>query len=327
MKDQPNQGLSRTHPLLKHRVGQGGVRPAMARRIQKEAPAKESRWGGMRLMVGSILFIVAMAAGLTLLRQDGPKTTEQAQLPSPSPSADNRQGRPQAKAVVIQKGPVSHCGTPEWKFKRKTMMVIPSGAHRITGVESSHEAVRVLKAQSLDSVNLESEVWMMPLEVSIQQFKRYVDYVQKMKDRAARQSKLDQIGLLWNRTDPKAKVGGVYARGENQPVRGVAHDTAAAYAQWMADQSGCRVRLPTREEWAAAVMDRFNALAQVNNPAEDELRLESLLRGVREWSGSSCAMGYHLLGQDDWTGVQHMGGTVCMPASLSVAGFRLIIEP
>ncbi|ABK45606.1 hypothetical protein Mmc1_3116 [Magnetococcus marinus MC-1] len=325
VKDQPKQGLSRTHPLLKHRVGQGGLRPAMARRIQKEHGPKESRWGGLRLLVGSILFIVAVAAGLTLLRQEPVAPllsvfTDTPQHPPADPS-------PKAAAVVIKKGPVAHCGREQWLFKRNEMMVIPAGAHRITGVESNHEAVRVLRAQSLDSVHLEQEVWMMPQEISIQQFKNYVDYVQKIKDPALRQSKLDQIGLLWNRTDPKAKVKGVYAQGENQPVRGIAHDTATAYAQWAAESSGCRVRLPTREEWAASVMDRFNALAQVENPVQDEQRLESLLRGVREWSDSSCSMGYHLLGQDDWTGVQHLGGTVCMPASLSVAGFRLVVDP
>nr|CRH04239.1 Conserved protein of unknown function [Candidatus Magnetococcus massalia] len=359
---------SSTHPLLKKRLGTRGGAKVMARRKQAEAEP-EGRWGGVRLLMGSILFIVLVAAALTVWRA-GPSAvreqmepllgqpllnrSEPSEQPLQEPASqpqdldsiikDEELLVPQPMARLEPKGaalqpvaskgttqPRASTGTPSCLAKlsqqdKRGVLYLAKGHHTLLDKDAGHEASRVLNALKLNRTKLESGVWMAAGEVTIDQFRNYVDAVRAQPEGPAKDAELAQIGVLWDRTDPKAKSGGLYARAAIQPVRGVSHEAAMAFAAWYGEKNGCALRLPTREEWAAAVINRFNGWNSNDKDKTIKYQMDSLMRGVREWSLSSCSLGYYLLGQDDWTGVQHVAAPVCMPASLSVAGFRLVMD-
>ncbi|MBF0369209.1 MAG: SUMF1/EgtB/PvdO family nonheme iron enzyme [Magnetococcales bacterium] len=186
---------------------------------------------------------------------------------------------------------------------------IPAGELAISG-DHANGLSPYLKPHGLERVHTETPFLIQRHEVTREQFKRYVDFVGRLPDGSQKSERLLRIGRQWQGHDTGS-----------QNVSGVSWEGAWDYTDWLSQQTGCEYRLPSREEWGAAVIHHFN-----DNPSMGRnTPLDRLLRGVREWSRSSCPSGYYLLGEDDWTAMPNVGQLVCMPQSLAVAGFRVVL--
>lgn len=158
-------------------------------------------------------------------------------------------------------------------------------------------------------------------EVTVGAFRQYVNSL----DAASR----EQLGTRWE----QALDGTPYD--EAQPVENVSWQEASAYADWVAQQTGWEVRLPTTLEWAAACAqypEHPIVLEAENNQPSTRLQgeVDHLLGNLREWSSDACGNGtYRLLGENymtDFSSPDVIGQSHCVGADerWSGVGFRLV---
>lgn len=159
-------------------------------------------------------------------------------------------------------------------------------------------------------------------EVTVGEFREYAEGL----DDASRR----QLGTRW-KEDSSGK-----SYGENRPVENVSWEEANAYTQWLSEQTGWDLRLPTVLQWAAACVkyaETRPALQTTENQPVSKIRgdIDHLLGNLREWSSDACDdRRYRLLGENYMSDPDVIGKGYCAGANerWSGVGFRLVrIEP
>jgi hypothetical protein len=159
-------------------------------------------------------------------------------------------------------------------------------------------------------------------EVTVGEFRRFVE------SGWLKEKGIEILGTRWDK-EPSGK-----AYKKHFPVSNVPWLIAKQYAQWMSQQTACKLLLPTKEQWAAAVM------AYADEQTKQKRRLQRintkkqapdyLLFNRGEWSRSSCGEDKVVtLGYDYYPFYRHHDfrrlRCALMRASSSI-GFRLVKE-
>ncbi|MBF0622190.1 MAG: SUMF1/EgtB/PvdO family nonheme iron enzyme [Magnetococcales bacterium] len=237
-------------------------------------------------------------------------TTKAESKPHSRPEPRESETKAQVMAPVKESSAITLTPACQPESLRETqveLFMIPAGRYDLSGLDSASDPALFLQAHRLNYIDIDTPFVIQKDEVSSKQFKKYVDHVQSLPDSPDKNDLLMRIGLHWNRNDANSKS-----------VRGISWEAASDYATWLSELTGCAFALPSRLQWGATVI-------YSQGVAEDE-RPEKLLRGVPEWSSSPCDNGYYLIGEDDWVAVSVTSRETCMPAMISVAGFRLVHE-
>lgn len=158
-------------------------------------------------------------------------------------------------------------------------------------------------------------------EVTVGEFRQYLEslkdeYPEQM--RALRDHDRDDAPFLHDR-----------------PLENISWEEANAYAQWLSQQTGWDLRLPTIQQWAAACVKYAEArpvLRTTENQSVSNIRgdIDHLLGNLREWSSDACENGkYRLLGENymtDFSDPEVIGKGYCAGADerWSGVGFRLV---
>ncbi|WP_130470246.1 SUMF1/EgtB/PvdO family nonheme iron enzyme [Candidatus Magnetaquicoccus inordinatus] len=196
------------------------------------------------------------------------------------------------------------------------MLTIPAGQYELPLPASP--LYPFLHPQRLGSIVLPEAILLQEQPVSSSVFKQYVEDVGKMPDGEAKEERLSHIGMFWNKKESVSPA-----------VRGISLEAAMDFNRWLSEKTGCEFQIPSREEWAAAVIHLFQSGVSLPKPSDgfDATPLKSLLQGGSEWTRSTCPMGYYLVGEEDWGATIRDGHPSCMPNLFSVAGFRTVIHP
>ncbi|MBF0623931.1 MAG: SUMF1/EgtB/PvdO family nonheme iron enzyme [Magnetococcales bacterium] len=211
------------------------------------------------------------------------------------------------------------------------LVEVPAAEYRLVKIAGGELLTPFLHSQGLSRILVRKAFLIQTREVSRMEFKRYVDAVDAMPGGEVKDQLKLQIGIHWN-SEGTASPGGTSSGGrleggETQPVQGISQEAAQGYATWLSNRTGCKYRLPSREEWAAAVMHRFILADPPPKPGfPDHPLLHNLLLGIREWSRSQCPGGFHLLGAEDGLESPPQGEAVCMPGMVSFSGFRVVLQ-
>ncbi|MBF0613710.1 MAG: SUMF1/EgtB/PvdO family nonheme iron enzyme [Magnetococcales bacterium] len=194
------------------------------------------------------------------------------------------------------------------------LLPVPAGEYRLHA--NAQELKPFLAPHGLSKIQIKEPFLIEKQEVTLKAFRRYVAAVEKMPAGADRDRLKSHIGLHWNKDES-----------ETTPVKGVSWEGAWDYADWLGRQTGCAYGLPTREQWGAAalLLDGARESSSKTGILSGEF-LKRLLWGVREWSSTPCAGGYYLVGEDDFVPLPEVRSATCMPAMLSVAGFRVALQ-
>ncbi|MBF0109998.1 MAG: SUMF1/EgtB/PvdO family nonheme iron enzyme [Magnetococcales bacterium] len=196
-----------------------------------------------------------------------------------------------------------------------TLIEIPAGTFEIP--KESSTLTPFMKFHDRPDIVLEHPLLLQSREVDREQFKRYVEEIENIQDFEERQRRKLRIGTHWDHNDV-----------QDSSVRHLSWEGATDYAQWFSRKTGCDYRLPTREEWAAAVLHAASqGQKTLMNAVDAEGLAKNLLFGAREWSQTSCADGFLLLGGDDWTASADEQQEICMSPMLAMGGFRLVLNP
>lgn len=202
-------------------------------------------------------------------------------------------------------------GSPEF-----SLISVPAGTYQLTSNVSGLSLF--LERHQLSKVILEYPLLVQSQEVSRSLFALYADFVNTLPDGEEKMRLLARLGLLWNR------------EASNSPsVQGVSWEAAWDFSNWLSQNTGCDYNIPSREEWSAVIIHLYQSGEKVPQPSDgfSQGPLKNLLRGVREWTRSTCDMGHYLVGEDDWVAEANANESVCMPTYFSVAGFRVVLNP
>ncbi|MBF0190622.1 MAG: SUMF1/EgtB/PvdO family nonheme iron enzyme [Magnetococcales bacterium] len=194
------------------------------------------------------------------------------------------------------------------------LLPVPAGEYRLHA--NSQELKPFLAPHGLNRIQIKEPFLIEKHEVTLKAFRRYVAVVDKMSAGADKDRLKAHIGLHWNKDES-----------ETAPVKGISWEAAWDYTDWLGRETGCAYGLPSREQWGASVLlldgGRENASKAGILSGES---LKRLLWGVREWTVTPCAGGYYLVGEDDFVPLPEVRSATCMPAMLSVAGFRVVLK-
>lgn len=196
------------------------------------------------------------------------------------------------------------------------MIKIPAGTYPMP-----HHTSRLslfLKPYNMETITIDSTFLLQEQKVTYRQFKRYADFVKNLSPGEEKERRQLHLGLLWKRQTSATSA-----------VQGVSWEAAVDYSHWLSQKTGCHYTIPSRKEWAAAIIHLYNTGEDLPKPNSTFglTPLKSLLRDGREWTRSSCAMGYYLVGEDNWVSEFNSNQAVCMPPLFSVSGFRVALDP
>ncbi len=172
----------------------------------------------------------------------------------------------------------------------------------------------------------EPPFYIMRREVMVGEFKRYVETLSKEQQR--------KLGHDWQQDQYGTPLP------DNYPVGSIPWETAKGYAQWLSNESGCILSLPTYHQWISAVVQfaqpdqaviRQYQHARFLHPTqrpEVPDNVVDLLGNLREWSADDHVCpenGHYMLGEDYKTWLQYIGGEpICETMALDTIGFRLV---
>jgi len=202
-----------------------------------------------------------------------------------------------------------------------------------------------MKGMTNSEIN-QSAFFIMRREVKVGEFRDYVDTLDE--------TQIKKLGTAWRQEDqwdfPDAEPR--YLPNDN-PVASVPWWAANGYAQWLAEQTGCPLALPTYNQWVAAAISYASPKLAViedthfeQGPKQrmneepsgglDLLLMDSseklpsvldLLGNLREWSRDKCDGGHYLLGADYKTSQANIiGEKLCEGYILDTIGFRLVLQ-
>lgn len=196
-----------------------------------------------------------------------------------------------------------------------TLTQIPAGTYPLpTPTSGLYPFTRLHR---LETIVIDTPFQIQEHPVSRALFKRYADSIAGSPDGEEKERRLAHLGHFWNR-ETAVPV-----------VKGVSLEAAMDFGRWLSQRTGCTYEVPSREEWLATLVHHFNSGAPLPKPGDafDATPLKSLLQGGNEWTRSPCALGYYLVGEEDWGVESKAKGPVCMPGMFAVAGFRLVARP
>jgi hypothetical protein len=178
---------------------------------------------------------------------------------------------------------------PGWHF-----LPVPAGAYRL-----NEYLQRYIQYPGLSpSIIIEQPFSIQAGEVTVGEFRRYLESV----DREGHA----RVTSSWNQDRERP------AFRHDQPVENISWEEANAYAQWLGQQTGWDVRLPTVRQWAAACVKYAEALPVLQTTANRPVAkirgdIDHLLGNLREWSADACKSDaeteeqYRLLGENYMT--------------------------
>ncbi len=193
------------------------------------------------------------------------------------------------------------------------MISIPANSYTLS--KESTDIAPFLEPQNLTNVVIEQPFLIQSQEVSRTFFEQYATFLENMTDAKEKERLQTRLGLNWKQGDANSTR-----------IHSISWEAAWDFSNWLSQRSGCHYDIPSREEWAAAIMHLKQTEKQKDT--KDPLNpLHALLRGNREWTRSECDMGHYLVGAEEWIALADAGQTVCMPSLFSVAGFRVVLTP
>ncbi|MEO5331615.1 MAG: SUMF1/EgtB/PvdO family nonheme iron enzyme [Magnetococcus sp. YQC-5] len=193
------------------------------------------------------------------------------------------------------------------------LLPVPTGEYPLSA--SSQELKSFLAPHGLHKIAIKDPFLIEKNEVTVKAFRRYVDFVQNMPSGAEKERAKSHIGLHWNKEDS-----------DLVSVKGISWEAAWDYTEWLGQKTGCAYALPSREQWGAAVLFLNDPKNSGKNTPLHHESMKQWLWGTREWTSSACTGGYYLVGEDDLVPLPEVRSATCMPAILSVAGFRVVIK-
>ena len=196
-----------------------------------------------------------------------------------------------------------------------SLMVIPAGTYVLPSRSSGLYAF--LEPYGMEIITIEEPFLMQDQKMNRRFFEQYADFVESIPSEEEKEQHQSHLGLLWNR------------EGENSTtVHGLSWEAATDFSRWLSQKTGCEYNIPSREQWAAAIIHLYGTGEQVPKPGDDfsSTPLTDLLRGGREWTRSPCDMGYYLVGEEKWVSGAEKNQAICMPALFSIAGFRVVLS-
>lgn len=196
------------------------------------------------------------------------------------------------------------------------LMEVPAGTYNLPAQTSG--LFVYLEPYQVDRVVIKNDFLIQKQVMPRAVFAQYARFVEQLPAGEEKEQRQAHLGLLWNRAESTATA-----------VQGLSWEGVMDFRDWLRQKTGCDYDLPAREEWLAAVLHLYNSGEQVPKAGDsyNPSPLDSLLRGGREWTRSSCTMGYYLVGEDKWVNGSSSNHAVCMPPLFTVAGFRLILNP
>ena len=196
------------------------------------------------------------------------------------------------------------------------LIVIPPGTYTLPSHASGLYAF--LEPYEMAQVTTEKPFLIQNQKMSRLLFEHYAEFVDNMPPGDERDRRQSRLGLLWDQG------------GQTTPaVQGVSWEAATDFSLWLTEKTGCAYGIPSREEWMAAILHLYKTGEQIPKPGSNFslTPLGDLLRGGREWTQSPCSDGYYLVGEESWVSGADTHRAICMPPLLSVAGFRLVLDP
>lgn len=194
------------------------------------------------------------------------------------------------------------------------MTVIPADRYALSDNRSA--IAPFLKPQRLSEVVIDRPFLIQNQKISRALFEEYVDFVEKLPDPNERERLETRMGVTWKSEENNATL-----------IQGISWEAAWDFSNWLSQRTGCRYEVPSREEWAAAVIHLHSQRTGDVDIRNDAGQLRSLLWENREWTRSECPMGHYLVGAEEWIGQESAGQEVCMPSLFAVAGFRMVLTP
>ncbi|MBF0340258.1 MAG: SUMF1/EgtB/PvdO family nonheme iron enzyme [Magnetococcales bacterium] len=226
-------------------------------------------------------------------------------------------------SAVPETKPAASGDTPSWRACLNQwpdgtlypdLLPVPAGEYRLHA--NAQDLKPFLAPHGLHKIQIKEPFLIEKNEVTLKAFRHYVTALERLPAGADKDRLKSHLGLHWNKDES-----------ESAPVKGISWEAAWDYTDWLGQKTGCAYSLPTREQWGATVLlldsarDSGSKAGVLTGEA-----LKHLLWGVREWSSTPCAGGYYLLGEDDFVPLPEVRSATCMPAMLSVAGFRVVIK-
>ncbi|RKZ92047.1 MAG: hypothetical protein DRR19_05380 [Candidatus Parabeggiatoa sp. nov. 1] len=183
--------------------------------------------------------------------------------------------------------------------------------------------LRVWMKGFADTIN-ETAFFIMRREVTVGEFQQYVNILDVQQKQA--------LGNAWQQENRNALP-------KNNPVGSVPWWAANGYADWLFEQTGCPLTLPTYNQWIAATIryakpDEAVTLDTTQfdrKPKQREEKPENvvdLLGNLREWSIDECSgRAHYILGEDYKTWRANIiGEAICESSTFNTIGFRLVLQ-
>ncbi|MBF0459813.1 MAG: SUMF1/EgtB/PvdO family nonheme iron enzyme [Magnetococcales bacterium] len=307
--------VARFNPFAKTSRRAYGVRsayPAAVRvkRVSAPAPKRETSRRPLVWLL-PILLIVLLVLGWPAVRSGwSVVATKMAQIgtwlsspgqPSPKQQPDKNLGQA--------------CLLAEQAQTAFTLLPIPVGSYPLPTPTSG--LYPFTHAHAAETIVVEAPFWLQDQPVTQALFKQYADSIDVMPAGEEKERLVSHLGMFWNRGETSTPA-----------VKGISHEAALDFAQWLQQKTGCHYDVPSREEWLAALIHLYNSGAPLPKPSDafDRTPLKSLLQGGSEWTRSPCAVGYYLVGEEDWGADSQSNQPICMPGMFSVAGFRMVLH-
>ena len=197
------------------------------------------------------------------------------------------------------------------------LVAVPAGTYDLPSHTSG--LFSFLNPYNMKTILIKNGFFIQERQVAYALFEEYAYYVENLPQGEEKKRRQPHLGLLWNRG----------AKATPATVQGISWEAAMDYRGWLRQKTGCDYNIPSREEWVAAIIHLYSTGEPVPKLGSHfgQTPLGNLLRGGQEWTRSPCAMGYYLVGEDNWVTEYGTSQAVCMPPLFSVAGFRLTLNP
>lgn len=202
------------------------------------------------------------------------------------------------------------------------MVSVPKREYRIEK-ENSHLTPYLHFLNEGESITIDKLFCIQKGEVTVGEFQHYI--------KSLNYPTMQQLGLTtWKKNHE--------GQSDDYPAFSISWEAAMGYIEWMNRHPSCKLQLPSRNQWAAAVihyaesqsLQQGDTLQMVHKTLAEP---EYLLGNLREWSEDSCANGHFLLGEDYLTRAEDIGKDAFSKnpcgrndQALQTFGFRLITQ-